>query len=163
MKIYLLLLSIIIGICTGAVAQPLNLTNPQELEPDVSQRVIWENISIFPTQKKMIVYYMWVTPSGDPISVGGSTQQRWVCRDIETPGTNAECTSGAPPTPYPCCTGVGTGTCNGLDVSCFSDIFSSEIQCPAHDGIPIGAGLRTLLKNQWRDEQLSPGNDGTFE
>ena len=24
---------------------------------------------------------------------------------------NAACSSGAPPTPYPCCTGVGTGTC----------------------------------------------------
>jgi hypothetical protein len=136
-------------------SQTFNLDSPHTLQPSESQKIIWDEISIFPDQKKLVVKYRWVTPGGADISVFGRAQQEWVCRDIVITGANATCVSAG--VPDPCCTGLGTGTCDDDDL-CFSDIFTFPIP-----GGAVGQPIGTLVKNAWRDRTLSGGNDGTFE
>ena len=51
---------------------------------------------------------------------------------------------------------------NGLDDSCFTDVFSFQIRQQDVD-TSIGAGLRTLIWNQMKADVLTGGNDGTFD
>jgi hypothetical protein len=160
MKRLALLVCILLAWGSLAGGQGIDLDTPETLQPLTSQRAIWRSIEIFPAQKKMIVHYAWLTVLDEVISLYGIGDQQFVCRDIETPGTNAECLLTG--NPYPCCTGLGTGNCDGLDDDCFSSIFEFPIPSGAV-GQPFGRGFRLLIKNQWRDRILTPGNDGTFE
>jgi hypothetical protein len=153
-------LGLALALASMAYAQPINLNSPQTFSQPQSQRAVWQRIVIEPRQRRMRVDYYWTDAQDNRIEVGGRVDQTWVCRDLETPGENSECTGVG--TPHACCTGVVTGTCDGLEESCFSDIFDFTIPQGAV-GQQFGAGFRTLLKNAWRDNVLSQGNDGTFE
>ena len=83
----------------------------------------------------------------------------WNCVNTPVPGENSECV--AEDDPYDCCSGEGTGTCDDMLDTCFSDVFGFVIR--SQDvGTPLGQGLRTLIYNAWRDDVI-PGNDGTFQ
>ena len=151
---------VLLSLCLVSVAgaDRLNLIVPETLEVPSSDKIDWRIVLIDNKQKKIVVEWQWLSDSGRPISLNGRDTQRWECRDMTIEGTTAECTGNG--TPYPCCTGVGTGTCDN-DETCFSDVFGFQIR--AQDvGEPIGRGLRLLLYNQWRSRNLS-GNSGVFE
>ena len=143
-----------------AYGDDINLTSGETLSPPVATKVDWRIALIDAKAKKLVVRYSWLAASGEAVNVGGRETHDWVCRDIPTPGENASCISAG--VPFPCCTGAGTGTCDGLDDNCFSAIFGFSIR--SQDvGTQIGVGLRQLIFNQWKQDRLSPGNDGTFE
>jgi len=82
----------------------------------------------------------------------------WTCQDIPVEN-NIDCIGAGDP--YGCCTGVGTGTCDEVGDTCFSNIFRFEIR--AQDvGTKIGVGLRSLIWNQMKTDVLTGVNDGVF-
>jgi hypothetical protein len=149
MKTITLAIAILL-VVTAAQADRVTLDNPETLSVPSSSELEWRVTLIDTEARKLHITYQWVGADGSKIHLNGKAEQTWVCMDIPTPGTNAEClTEGSP---YPCCTGAQSGSCDGMDDSCFSDV------------LPAWRGVRTLIFNQWRGRVLkSPGNDGTFE
>ena len=138
----------------------ITLDTPEVVDSPVATQLNWRKVII--EKGRLVVEYQLLDSTGAPIRNAGSFQSnhRYVCENVPTPGENAECLGAGNPTP--CCTGAGTGTCDGFDDTCFSDIFGFQIR--AQDvGTPIGVGLRSLLFNRFKADVLSPGNDGTFE
>lgn len=146
MHLWLILILLFGGL---AHADRVTLDTPEALRPLTSQRLDWKITLIDIEAKKIIVKYRWLNPDGSSIALEGRAEETWVCRDIETPGDNTECTGADEP--HLCCTGPGAGTCDGLIDNCFS---SASPQ--------IRSFQRTIF-NQFRDAVLSPGNDGTVE
>ena len=154
-------LSLFIPLPIGA--DDITLDNPETLATPTSQNLKWYIDYISAEHKTLTVVYWWVDDNGNVIQTksGRSPKLYWSCRDIEVPGENAECLDLADP--FPCCTGAGTGTCDDMLDTCFSDVFgyvvdSENPMLP----IAIGIGLRTLIWNQMKQDVLTPGNDGSF-
>jgi len=130
--------------------------------PSSTKITDWEIIQLNATERILRVKFRWRNSSDEVIRLDnrGAGWNYWTCRDIEVSGTNAECIGTEDP--YPCCTGAGTGTCDDLEDSCFTDVFGFVIR--SQDvGTKIGAGLRTLIWNKFKEDILSTGNDGTFD
>ena len=139
----------------------INLDSTETLQVPTSQKISdWQIVLIDASAKVMRIKYRWRDASNDVIDFDNSGWKYWTCQDVEVPGTNAECIDTGDP--YPCCTGAGTGTCDDMLDTCFTDVFSFDIR--AQDvGTPIGVGLRQLIWNQMKQDILTGGNDGTFE
>jgi len=153
----------LILVCPALVcADSITLNTNETLSVPESARISdWEIIKINADQKIMTIRYRWRAGDDTVVQLGNRQGwQFWTCQDRETPGTNAECLAAGDP--YECCTGVGTGTCDDLLDSCFSDVFGFTIR--SQDvGTKIGIGLRTLIWNQMKQDVLSGGNDGAFD
>ena len=144
-----------------AQADRITLDQEETLSVPTSNRLRWIVDEIDAQRQMMKVKYCWLDSEGQSIVLSdGRTCHSWWCRDIEVPGTNAECVGEGDP--YECCTGVGTGTCDDMLDTCFSDVFRFEIR-QQDVGTKIGVGLRQLIWNQMKDDILTPGNDGSFE
>jgi len=143
-------------------ADTVVLDNPETLSNPTSQNLRWKITLIDAETKTMVVSYYWRDDAtGDPLYFGRRSQWKtWSCRDIEVEGTNAECTDVE--VPWACCTGAGTGTCDDMISTCFSDVFKFLIRAQDVDTM-IGVGLRTLIWNKFKADVLTGGNDGTFE
>jgi len=151
-------------IFTGTLfADSITLNSSEDLSVPSSQKIGgWYIDLISQSSKTLVVKYYWEDSSGKPIILDGKRNAwlTWECRNIEVPGTNAECTDIG--VPYECCTGAGTGTCDDMIDTCFTDVFGFEIR--AQDvGTTIGIGLRDLLWNKMKVDILSGGNDGSFD
>jgi len=143
-------------------AERVTLDQPEALTPTTSSMLNWR-ISLVDAKNKILkVQYQWLDATGQRISFNRQAWSTWTCRDVADTNpeeNNTECT--AADTPYTCCTGVDTGTCDEA-ITCFSDIFGFQIR--AQDvGTGIGIGLRTLIWNQMKSDVLTVGNDGVFE
>jgi len=150
--------------CGIVVADDITLTSPEALtQPTASKITEWEVTKINAAQKVMKIKYRWrdgsnVVIEGLPNS-GRNGWLEWTCADVEVPGTNAECTGVGDPNV--CCTGAGTGTCDDMESTCFTDVFGFTIR--AQDvGTGIGVGLRTLIWNAMKADILTGANDGVF-
>lgn len=143
-----------------AMGQDLTLSSPKNLDVPVATKLRWKEVKILPLDKKVVIKYEWLDADNTPIRQAGTfrSEQIFTCADVETPGENAECTASGDPNP--CCTGVGSGTCNGMVSTCFSDTFGFTIR-PQDAGQKIGSGLRTLLWNKLKST-VAPGDTGTF-
>lgn len=156
--IFLILL--VVPVASGA--ERINLSESESIDTPTATKMNWYIDHIDGKTDYMAVRYQWLTSNNTPIRNRDTfnSWQTWECRDIPTPGENAQCVGTADP--FPCCTGAGAGTCDGLDDNCFSAIFRFNVR--SQDvGTPIGVGLRTLIWNQMRQDVLSPGNNGAFE
>lgn len=163
MKKILFTLIFLITVIGFVWADSITLTSPETLSTPTSQKIgRWYISYISAFSKTLQVRYYWEDSNGSPISLEGNRDawQTWSCQDIEVGGENADCT--ALGEPHPCCTDVGTGTCDDMSDTCFTDVFSFEIR-QQDVGTGIGIGLRTLIWNQMKQDILTGGNDGTFD
>lgn len=160
MKKLLVIALMLLFIPVDLPAENVALDTEETLQVPTSQKMDWYIDHINAQNKTMIVKYRWKDATDSPINLNGKSWQEWRCQDIEVPGTNAECLGTSDP--YECCTGVGTGTCDDMLDTCFTDVFGFQIR--AQDvGTGIGVGLRTLIWNQFKQDVLTSGNDGTFD
>lgn len=144
-----------------AQADRLTLTTPEPVNSPTAVRVEFDHFLFSVENAKLLVRYRFLDAANRPLlsNDGAGGWKIWECRDVPIPGDNDECTDGGEP--FECCTGAGTGTCNGLAESCFSDIVRFQIR--AQDvGTRIGIGLRQLIWNKMRQE-VTNNNNGTFE
>jgi len=151
-----------LGFCGIATADMVTLQSGETIISDpTAQHLEWYVSRIDANKKLLIVHYRWTNADGSSAAyVGRTPWKQWTCRDIEVPGSNDECVGAGDP--YPCCTGEGTGTCDDMQDTCFSDIFLFQVR--SQDvGTAIGKGLRTLIWNKFKQDVLSQGNEGTFE
>lgn len=146
--IYVFLIAAVLSV-NLAYADRVQLDIPESLRPLSSQQLDWRITLIDIEAKKIVVKYRWLNPDGSTIALEGRSQETWVCRDIETPIDNTDCVGADEPNT--CCTGPGEGTCDGLIDDCFSNA-SPQIR-----------SFQRTIFNQFRDDVLSPGNDGTLE
>ena len=153
-------LIILLFLASVATAQDVTLSSPKNLDVPVATKVRWKEVKILPIEKKVIIKYEWLDADNTPIRQAGTfrSEQIFTCADVQTPGENAECTASGDPNP--CCTGVGSGTCDGMVSTCFSETFGFTIR-PQDAGQKIGVGLRTLLWNKLK-AGIVPGDTGTF-
>lgn len=164
-KITGLILAVIVLLCFAkfGFCESITLDSPETLATPSAARIgDWEIIKINADRKLLAVQYSWRDSSNDIINMGNGHVglNVWYCRDIETPGENANCVD--VDDPYDCCTGVGTGTCDGMDDTCFTDVFGFNMR--AEDvGTAIGVGLRQLIWNKMKADILTGINDGDFD
>jgi len=161
MKTLLGMLVVLMLLPIMALADTVTLDSPETLSTPEAIKMDWRISNITAKTQTLQVTYRWRDSTDAPIHLGSKNDWHiWTCRDIQTPGENVECTDAL--IPWECCTGLGTGTCDGMDDTCFSDVFSFQIR--SQDvGTSIGAGLRTLIWNKMRADVLTGGNNGTFE
>ena len=140
----------------------ITLDNQENLSVPTSQKIgDWYIDYASASNKTVIIKYYWADATGQPIIMdNGKVWQNWDCRDISR-GNNADCLNNDDP--WLCCDGPGAGTCPEVVDDCFTQTFLRAVQCPADDGVLLGVGLRTLLFNQWKQDSLTPGNDGSFD
>jgi len=157
------MLAVMVSMLVSGVvfADRITLTTPETLSPASATHMDWFVDKINAKDKVLEVSYIWRNVDNLPIYLGTpNVWHTWTCQDIPVPGTNAECT--LVEVPYPCCTGPGIGTCDDMEDTCFTDVFSFKIR--SQDvGTSIGVGLRTLIWNKMRADILTGGNTGTFE
>lgn len=142
-------------------ADRVTLGTAETLAVPTSALLDWRVTLIDAKTKTLEVSYQWLDANLNPIraNTAGQTWRVWTCRD-RAPELVASCTE--PGIPYACCTGPGAGTgCDPGD-DCFSSIFRFKVR--AQDvGTDIGIGLRTLIWNKFKAQQLSAGNTGVFD
>jgi hypothetical protein len=143
-----------------AVADTVTLDSTEVLSTPNATTMDWHVSKIDAKSKTLTVTYRWRDDTGAPIFLGSRNQlHTWHCRDIETPGENSECLDVEDP--WECCTGLGTGACDGMEDTCFSDVFRFNIR--SQDvGTAIGVGLRTLIWDKMKADVLTGANDGSF-
>ena len=152
---------VLLALPCWALADRITLTDEETLSTPQAKYMDWHVSKIDAATKSLQVTYRWRNATEGTIFLGGRNDwQTWTCRDIETPGENAECTDSL--VPYECCTGLGTGTCDGMDDTCFTDVFGFIIRTQ-DAGTKMGVGLRTLIWNKMQADVLTGGNTGTFE
>ena len=160
-KIILVLFAVLLFIPVLGFADSITLTDDEVLQVPTSKHMDWYVDRIDVDRKLLRIRYRWRGDNQEIIRLQDtkSAWLAWECRNIEVPGTNAECVGVGDP--YECCTGVGTGTCDDMIDTCFSDVFGFEIRTQ-DVGTGIGVGLRTLIWNQMKQDVLTGGNDGVF-
>ena len=150
---------IIVMMAMPVMAESVVLDAPQEIASPTVSKMEWV-VDDLDSEKKMIrVKYRWIQDNGLYVPIGKKGWNYWICKNIETRGENALCVGEGDP--WECCTGVGTGDCDGYDSECFSDIFGFQIR-EQDVGTSIGVGLRTLIWNRFKQDVL-PTNNGSFE
>lgn len=162
MKRALIALLMVAVMSSLVLADTLTLDSTETLSTPQAVSMDWRVSNIDAAAKTLVVTYRWKDATGAPIFLQNRNHawQTWECRNVEIAGENSECI--ASEDPYPCCTGAGTGTCDDMADTCFSDVFSFQIR--SQDvGTSIGIGLRTLIWNQMKQDILTPGNDGEFD
>ena len=165
MKKFVLFISILfLALPIIGKADSITLNSDETLQVPTSKKMDWYVDHIDADAELMRIRYRWRGDAGEVIVLENRRDawQVWECRNIEVPGTNAECTDAG--VPYECCTGVGTGTCDDMIDTCFSDVFGYVVDS-GNPMLPIaiGIGLRTLIWNQMKQDILTGGNDGTFD
>ena len=162
MRIVLLAVSMLYLYSIGAYADSVTLTTPETLATPQATKLDWYIDLIDAREKMLVVKYRWRDATGTIIKRAalGQTWESWACRDLEVPGENVACTGAG--TPTPCCTGVGTGTCDDMLDTCFTDVFGFRVR-QQDVGTAIGVGLRQLIWNKFKQTILSGGNDGAFD
>ena len=152
---------VLLAIPCWVMADKIVLDSAETLSTPQATHMDWHVSKIDAKTKILQITYRWRDATDGTIHLGSrSDWQRWSCRDIEVPGENVDCTDAL--VPYECCTGLGTGTCDDMEDTCFSDVFGFTIRTQ-DVGTSIGLGLRTLIWNKMKADVLSPTNDGTFE
>jgi hypothetical protein len=143
-------------------ADVLVLDTPQQVASPMAYKVEVD-IQGFDAKENLIqVRHRWLDENGVWIPVTGSDSRGWVtfnCKNVPVPGENAACLDVGDP--WECCDGLGTGSCDELLDTCFSDVFRFKVR-QQDVGTSIGAGLRTLMMNKWKSKYL-PDNSGEFE
>lgn len=163
MKTFIIALSILAFalISVPAFADRVVLNSIEALTPATGAKMDWEITGIRPASKFLGVRYRWLDADNTPIQLAGSssTWRTWTCVD-RAAQLAADCTGEGEP--YLGCTGVGTGENLDPGETCFTGVFGFAIR--SQDvGTTLGAGLKTLLWNKFRQDVLSSGNNGTFE
>ena len=162
MKRFILLIMAVVTLPTLGMAETIILNSPHEITPSTALGLEWKVETLNSESSQLVVKYRWRGAGSRILMDVGSDNKgwnTWNCVNTPVPGENSECV--AEGDPYDCCSGEGTGTCDDMLDTCFSDIFGFEIR--SQDvGTPLGQGLRTLIYNAWRDDVI-PGNDGTFQ
>lgn len=156
------LLSILLFVPVLIFADSLTLDTEETLQVPTSRHMDWYIDRIDVDAKLLRIRYRWRGNNQEVIWITGARSPwlTWECRNIEVPGENIDCVAAGDP--HPCCTGVGIGTCDDMEDTCFTDVFGFVIR--AQDvGTGIGVGLRTLIWNQMKQDVLTPGNDGNFD
>jgi hypothetical protein len=160
MKTLVILLALLV-LPISAPADRITLDDPEVLSTPEATHLEWFISKIDAQTNTLQVTYRWRDVDDGAISLGRRTDWNiWTCRDIETPGENSECLD--VDDPWDCCTGLGTGDCDGLDDDCFNSVFGFQIRAQDVD-TGIGVGLRTLIWNKMKLDVLTGGNDGTFD
>jgi hypothetical protein len=158
----ILLAGLIVLLWAGfAWADRITLDSAETIDNPQAVALDWYVDRIDALNKTLTIKYRWIDANETPIRNRDSFQSwhTWQCRNIEVPGTNAECIAAGDP--YECCTGAGTGTCDDMQDTCFSDVFGFNIRTQ-DVGTSIGIGLRALIWNQMKQDILTTGNDGSF-
>lgn len=141
-------------------AQVLILNSTETLAVPTAAKLDLRNININVTNKTITVTYRFLS-SGDiaiPIPGGDTFNRTWTCFDRDAELV-ANCTGVG--IPYPCCTGVGTGTGCNPGSTCFTDTFSYVIK-GTDNGTVLGKGLRALIWNKMRPDVLTGTNNATL-
>jgi hypothetical protein len=162
MKYFLIVLSIVTLLIPQAGAEIVVLDSPHQITPSEADNLEWEIVELNSTNKKLVVKWRWRDSGSRVLMDVGSDRygwNTWTCENIEVPGENSECIDEG--VPNECCTGYQEGSCDDMLDTCFSDIFGFEIR-QQDVGTNIGIGLRTLIWNRWKQEEL-PNNNGTFQ
>jgi hypothetical protein len=161
MKKIIISLLIAVLFVPAAYADRVVLNSTESLSTPTAAKMDWFIDNITPSAQVLRVKYRWLDASDGPIQLSGASSawRTWECRN-RAAQLAADCTAAGEP--YAGCTGAGTGENLDPGDACFTDVFGFSIR--SQDvGTTLGAGLRTLLWNQFRLDVLSTGNNGTFE
>lgn len=160
-KTFLATLALYFGLTTFAFADRITLDTPEAVNAPTAPELYWYVDKIDATIPELVVRYQYKDSLDHPINnpVTGRPWFKWVCRDVSNPQNVADCVG--VDDPYPGCTGVRTGPLPEFLDTCFSDIFRFQIR-QQDVGTAIGVGLRKLIFHQFKQDRLSPGNDGVF-
>ena len=161
MKYALLVVCFVLMLAPVSYAEIATLATPEVLEVPTAAKIELQSILIDVTSKRVLVTYRFLTTANKliPVPYGGRYDREWNCADRPAQLV-ANCTGVN--TPYPGCTGVGTGS--GLDPgsTCFTDTFKYVIKA-GDVGTVLGVGLRTLIWSKMKGDVLpTPGNTATF-
>ena len=156
-KLFLILLCLCLIPFGVLFADTITLNTPETLSVPTAPTLKWKIILIDAEEKMLRIAYQWRDAFDDAVRVNNQRDAwyLWDCRTVIR--DNAQCI--AEKNPWSCCTGAGTGDCTSE--TCFDDVFKFQIRAQ-DEGTMIGVGLRTLIWNQFKQDILTPGNDGTF-
>ena len=158
---------IIVMMAMPVMADKLVFDTPQVVSPVNATGLDWDIVKYDKRDRHLRVLWRLVDENGIRIPISGVDSKgwlRWDCRDIRTRGENALCVGEEDP--WECCTGVGTGDCDGWDNTCFASIYNFKIQ-EQHVGSDLGQvfllRIWTVFKNDPKVAAILQSIDGTFE